>query len=83
MLKQITITFVLCSITCFNYYDGRWHFPFVLAYGDHGIVFTAIAAQVDEDYQNIVSVPTTPMEIDNKMEKYPGFNFGVSMISSN
>lgn len=52
-----------------------------LAYGDHGIVFTAIAAQVDEDYQNIVSIPSTPMEIDNKMDTYPGFNFGVSMIS--
>ncbi|XP_053401558.1 low-density lipoprotein receptor-related protein 6-like [Mercenaria mercenaria] len=46
------------------------------AYGDHGIVYTARAVKVDEEYQNIVSVPSTPLEIDNTTEEYPGLNFG-------
>lgn len=69
-MRLVVISFGIL-VTCFLTYADAEN-----AYGDHGIVFTAGAAKVDEDYQNIVSVPSTPTDIDNKTEQYPGFNFG-------
>ncbi|KAL4234438.1 Transcription activator BRG1 [Mactra antiquata] len=69
MLHHVRIFILGCVCVCSSAQNE---------YGDYGIVFTGLPAEIDEEYQNIISVPNMPIDIENTTEHYPGFNFGLA-----
>ena len=51
---------------------------FISEYGDHGFVLTGYPSIVDDSYQHVISIPTSPTKMANYSGDYPGFNLGVS-----
>lgn len=79
-LENMQNSLELNSCFFYTYYTCKTC-DYIPAYGDHSIVFTALPAEIDEDYQNIVSVPSLPTDINNSTKDYPGFNFGVRFMN--